>query len=81
MKIFTIYDKKTQTYDRPFLTQTEVHAVRMFKVQINDPARSTMLAMAPTDFDLCLIGEFNDQTAALNAHNPVTIATGDSLKE
>lgn len=70
MKIFTVYDKQSHTYSGPFVEQTEVHAMRAFKAEVNRHERGNMIAAYPNDFALYELGSFDPNTGELSTHTP-----------
>lgn len=69
-KVFSIFDAKAAVYGPPFFAPREAIAIRSFTDLAND--RSTTISRHPEDFDLRLIGEFNDETGELiNVENKI----------
>lgn len=62
-KAFSIRDSKAEVYFPPFYQKTTGEAERSFAQLVNDP--QTMVGKFPEDYDLYLIGEWNDQTGLL----------------
>jgi len=60
LKIFTIRDSKGEMYNTPFFRRTIGDAERTFHELVNDD--KTSVSKYPDDFDLYLIGDFDDQT-------------------
>lgn len=68
LKLYTVYDKKTQTYDKPFTAKTHGEAERMFGTAAKDT--ETLLGRHPEDFSLWNIGSFNPYTGELETQKP-----------
>lgn len=65
MKVFTLYDKKSQKSDKLFLANTIGEAERQFQDAITMAPEGNLLKTHPQDFDLFLVGEFIDSAPAL----------------
>lgn len=64
--ILTVKDRAIDAYNDIFAQETTAQAVRTFTDMINsDPTRSN-IARHPDDFDLYVIGHFDDQTAKIS---------------
>ena len=61
--IFAIHDAKAHAYMQPFFLPTHEMAQRTFGDCINDPNHN--FGMHPEDYNLFLIGEFNDLTSEI----------------
>lgn len=61
--ILVVKDRALNVYNLPFTQQTVAQAVRGFTDEVNsDPTRSGV-AQHPDDYDLYLIGQYDEQTA------------------
>lgn len=63
MKVFTVYDIKSQTYMPPFCVRAEGEAVRGFSDQAND--KNSAIGLHPTDYILYALGDYDDRTGVL----------------
>lgn len=77
LKLFTVYDSKTETYLRPFCLLTKGEAIRGFSETSNDP--QSQICKYPADFTLFELGEFDDQTATLKPYD-AKINLGNGLE-
>lgn len=68
MKVYSVFDKKSQLYGPLMTCRTEVEAVRNFERACIDE-RSPMNAY-PQDFDLMLICEFSDENGIISLNTP-----------
>lgn len=68
MKIYSIRDKKLQSFNMPFVAENEVVATRQFGILAKDPA--AQLSHYADDFDLYELGEFEPTTGKLTAVEP-----------
>jgi len=84
MKLFAVRDKKAQYFLKPFFARNEGEASRSFVDACHDT--QTPLAHHPEDYDLYLIGGFDDETGSLKPADehpeaalpwtPVLVVTG-----
>ncbi len=58
VKMYSVYDKKSELWKVPFYAQNAGLAIRMFTVAVRDP--NTELATFAEDFELWEVGEFNN---------------------
>ncbi|QXP08418.1 MAG: nonstructural protein [Arizlama microvirus] len=63
LKLFTVYDSKTESYLRPFSLTTKGEALRGFQETVNDP--QSQICKYPADFTLFELGEWDDQSASI----------------
>lgn len=81
MKLYTIHDAKAEFYNQPFFARSNGEALRTFQRLVNDTDQNNMISASPSDFTLCAIGVFNDQTGELvGVSAPVTITNGKDVK-
>jgi len=78
-KIFTVRDRAIDAYGQPFYATSVGGAVRSFSDEINRPAENNQLAKHPEDFDLYLLGEYDDQTGEFDTTRPAQVAVGKDL--
>jgi len=67
LKIFTIYDSKTEAYMSPFFNQSTGGALRSFEEACRD--ENSTFHKYPSDFTLFEIGSFDDNTAQIQFHD------------
>lgn len=60
MKVFSIRDSKGLVFNSPFYKLNERDAIYDFQRLVND--KQSLPGQYPKDFDLYLLGEYNDQT-------------------
>ncbi|AXH76385.1 MAG: nonstructural protein [Microviridae sp.] len=70
--IYTIYDKKTQSYDPPFAAATHGAAERIVDKIVN--GEGNQVAEYAEDFSLWHVGKWNEDTGETDAHKPVHLA-------
>lgn len=63
IKVFSIYDCKSQCYSRPFFSQAVGSAIRAFEDAVNQ--KGSDISRHPEDFTLFEIAEFDDATAVI----------------
>lgn len=80
--LYTVYDKKAQSYSAPMAASSNELAIRSFKAQVNDPNVSNMLYHAPNDFALYRSGCHDTETGEISETRFVTlVAEASELKE
>lgn len=76
--IVSIQDRAINAYVSVQLVRAEGEAIRMFIDAINNPESKNM-HKHPDDFDLYVIGKFDDQTGEITAETPRKIGDGKQL--
>lgn len=77
--VFSVFDRQSAAFDRPFYTATRGTAVRGFRDAIQDKA--SPFHAHPDDYDLYYLGTYNDQTAVFTLEaTPELVALGKNLK-
>lgn len=61
--IFTIYDAKSETHDKPFFDHNKDTAMRQLADLVNDAQRKMIYYKYPEDFSLFYWGEFDGMSA------------------
>lgn len=59
MILVSLFDAKAQTWSNPHVCQNKAVALREFASLCNDD-RGTIVSANPTDFDLFVVGEFEE---------------------
>lgn len=68
MRLFSIRDRMMGVYLSPFPARADVEAVRQVTAAFSDPnMRQTPIVSSPRDYDLCELGEFDDETGLLRS--------------
>jgi len=62
MLMMSIRDSVSGTYGRPFFETTEATGVRSVSMEVNHVEPSNVLAQNPGDFELFVLGAFDDVT-------------------
>lgn len=79
--VCSIFDRKVASYGRPMFARAVGEAMRIFRDEVNRPAEDNILYKHPEDFDLFLVGKFDDETGRLLACDPLMLDSGTSRKE
>lgn len=61
-KVMAVYDKKMEAYLQPFFVPTVGIGIRSFADEVNRKAEDNGMNRHPEDYELWLLGEFNDET-------------------
>jgi hypothetical protein len=79
-RMYSLYDAKTEVYNRPFACINDADAIRSFSRLLTD--RDTMPGQFREDFSLFHIGFFDDAEGCMGADGPPRIIiTGVALWE
>lgn len=65
MRIYSIYDSKSQLYSQPFYSMNNATAIRSFTLPCNEPGHD--FNRFPADYTLMCIGEWDDRTGTVKA--------------
>jgi len=79
-KVLAIRDRAIDSYGQPFYSTSVGGAIRSFSDEVNRAAENNQLNRHPEDFDLFLLGEFDDQTGEFDTTRPAQVAVGKDLK-
>ena len=63
MNVYSIFDTASGTYMRPFYTQADGEAVRMFNDLVTDPEHA--VGKHPEDYSIWRLGTFDDNKGDL----------------
>lgn len=77
--MYSIFDTKAKVYSDPFYTLNDSIARRMFENLVNDP--QTDVFKHPNDFQLFLVGEYDDQTGKIDQKNIVHLCSANELQD
>lgn len=76
---YSFYDHAAQVYSQPLHLTNDAVAIRVFASNINDP--DSQMSGHSEQFDLYLIGSFDDKTGVIDGTKPQLIAKGPEVKE
>lgn len=65
LMIFSVFDRAAQAYGRPIFVQSTGIAIRSFTDEVNRVASDNDMNKHPDDFDLYLLGVFDDVTGEM----------------
>lgn len=74
MQFYSIFDTAAGVYLRPFVSQADGEATRMFSDLCTDGDHP--VGRHPEDYSLFRLGSFNDQNAIIDGHSPECLCTG-----
>lgn len=78
MAVYSVYDKKAEMFFSPMTFHNDAHACREMRRVYGDPKSS--LNQYPEDYDLFLVGSWDDGSAALEGLVPPRmVAKGTAL--
>nr|WAE43476.1 MAG: nonstructural protein [Microviridae sp.] len=80
LNLYCIKDNKVACFGKPFSEQNHIQAQRALHVAVND--KTIQIGMFPEDFDLYLVGTFNDQDGKITiTPTPEFVVSAISLKK
>ena len=68
--VVSVKDRAADVFNRPFFVPHRNVAIRDFTDEVNRAAADNQLNKHPDDFDLYLLGEFNDSTGEFSISQP-----------
>lgn len=71
--IVSVFDRAAQAFGRPVYTNSKGLAVRSFTDEVNRPDRENQMNTHPEDFDLFLLGTFDDSNGLYVLETPPTM--------
>lgn len=75
-KIVSVYDSVAMGYGRPAFVGSLGSAIRSFQDECRRESVDNEMFKHPSDFRLCSLGEYDDETGEFYTNLPVTLATG-----
>ena len=63
LKVYSVYDSKTQAYMSPWFARSRGEAIRSFTEAVNDP--KSMFHKYPADFTMFELGTWDDQAGTV----------------
>lgn len=85
LKVVAIYDTVAQSYQRPIFVEHVAHALRSFMEEVRRPTNqdgsSNQLHAHAGDFELWLVGEFDQATGAFEDSRGRLVRGADVPKE
>ena len=76
LQIMCVRDIKVGAYQTPFYAATIGAGERSFSDAINNPNKDSDMSKHPTDFELYLLGIYDDDTGKFDTHEPKFITNG-----
>lgn len=77
--VFSVRDRAANVFGQPFFGLSTGAAIRGFGDEINRKAENNQLNKHPADFDLYILGEYDDSRGVFNTSDPRQIAVGKDL--
>ena len=74
--LFSIRDTKAGCYLSPFVSRSQVDALRQITASLRNPdVLQTPLGQHPADFELFSVGYFDDESGHISACEPAFVST------
>jgi hypothetical protein len=77
--VVCVKDRAAEVFNRPFFVPHRNVAIRDFTDEVNRAAADNQLNKHPDDFDLYLLGEFNDNTGEFSISTPQVLVRAKDL--
>lgn len=74
LKVFSVFDIKSELFSAPFYMNTAGEAVRAFRDLVNDKA--TMPGKYPADYKLVCLGSFDNESGIFDVEPQVSFGFG-----
>lgn len=78
-KVLAVRDRAIDAFGQPFFTNSTGGAIRSFGDEINRADPNNQLNKHPEDFDLYLLGEWDDATGKFDTADASQVAIGKDL--
>jgi hypothetical protein len=79
--IVAVYDKITEAYGVPSFVVSVGAALRGFTDEVNRPSDDNMFNKHSADFELFLLGTYDDSVGELHPDKPRLLARGHEVKK
>jgi len=79
--VVSVKDRAADVFNRPFFVPHRNVAIRDFTDEVNRSAVDNQLNKHPDDFDLYLLGEFNDNTGEFVMVTPQVLVRAKDIKQ
>lgn len=79
--VMAVRDVKADSFARPMFVQSEGTGLRSFGDEVNREARDNLLHTHPEDFELYVLGTYEEETGAFALESrPRQVAVGSQFK-
>jgi len=76
--VFSVYDKAAENFNQPMFMAAKGQAIRAFDDEANRP--DSQIHKHPEDYELFVIGEYDDDNALLTPTRPQLIGKASDFK-
>lgn len=76
-KICAVRDRAVDSFDQPFFVLTAMQAIRIFSDEVN--RRESQMNAHPEDYDLYVLGTYNDQDGSVVGETPHMLTSGKEV--
>ena len=77
--VVSVKDRAAEVFNRPFFVPHRNVAIRDFTDEVNRVAADNQLNKHPDDFDLYLLGQFDDSKGTFVSEEPVVLVRGKDV--
>ncbi|AZL82705.1 nonstructural protein [Apis mellifera associated microvirus 4] len=82
VQLFSVFDTKSRIYLAPFVARSQVDATRQIASSFRDPQmKDTPVGQNPEDFELFLVGSFDDESGDMSVCKPTFVANLGNLRD
>ncbi len=78
LAMFTVRDGAAEAFMRPFFAQSTGAAIRSFSDMVNADGED-VVSQHPEDFTLFSLGTFQEETGAMEVHEPRSLGNGSTF--
>lgn len=79
VNIYSLYDTKTMTYNKPFIEPSDTVAMRSLRMEVNRADPNNVLYMFPEDYRLYRVGSFDTDTGNIDTVAPELVVDCETL--
>jgi hypothetical protein len=77
--IVSVYDRAVSAYARPVFVASEGSALRSFDDEVNRKSEDNEIGKHPADYNLSVLGSFDDSIGVLTSHDPRVLVEAVNL--
>lgn len=77
--LVALFDRATEAFAPVMTVHTRAEALRTFRQEVNNP--QSPLNKHPTDYELHILGSYDDQTGFINATSELIARAEDHLEQ
>jgi hypothetical protein len=79
--LYCVRDNKANVSAPPFVARNDAEAARMFRQAVNDKSPENLLNRFAEDYELEMIGQFDEESGEICARANTTVVKAATIKE